>query len=178
MTQRKQYLLDRKFQLRTTFSMVGSMLAAAVIIVAVIGTIMTVNNRRLRNVMIINENIVNSLMTFSQRGTDPGEAAAVKTVSRLHEQNVRNIQRIIRHNTWMLYGIIGIFIVTGAGIFFVLIRKTHHISGPVYVMSNYIKDILAGKEPHTRQLRKNDELKEFHSLLCRLIEQTRSEKGE
>jgi len=177
MTQRKQYLLDRKFQLRTTFSMVGSMLAAAVIIVAVIGAIMTVNNRRLRNVMIINENIVNSLMTFSQQGTDPGEASAVKTVSRLHEQNVRNIQRIIRHNTWMLYGIIGIFIVTGAGIFFVLIRKTHHISGPVYVMSNYIKDILEGKEPHTRQLRKNDELKEFHSLLCRLIERTRGGGG-
>lgn len=176
MQQRKKYMLDRKFQLKTTLSMTGILFAGAIIIIAVIGSIMAVNNSKLQNVIIINNNIVDSLLTFSQDGTSTGNSEAVRRVSMLHDENVATLQKIIRRNTRMLFGIIVIFVLLGAGVFLVLIRKTHHISGPVYVMSNYIRQIIDGTLPETRSLRKNDELKEFHGLLCAMIEEMKKKK--
>ena len=51
-----------------------------------------------------------------------------------------------------------------------IIRITHRISGPIYVMSNYIKDIINGDFPDPRPLRDKDELKKFYSLFVDLVD--------
>jgi signal transduction histidine kinase len=51
-----------------------------------------------------------------------------------------------------------------------LILKTHRISGPIYVMSNYIKEMINGKYPHPRPLRKHDELTDFYALFTQLAD--------
>jgi len=52
-----------------------------------------------------------------------------------------------------------------------LIRKTHRISGPIYVMSNYMQQIIEGKIPdHVRKLRKKDELQEFYKIFTKMVE--------
>jgi hypothetical protein len=47
---------------------------------------------------------------------------------------------------------------------------THKVSGPAYVISVYIKELLKGNYPQVRQLRKGDELMGLHEQIVELIE--------
>ena len=59
-----------------------------------------------------------------------------------------------------------------------LIRKTHRVSGPIYVISNFMREIIAGKRPHLRPLREHDELKDFYELFKQMVDAVhRRDKG-
>ena len=169
MTQRKKYVIDKKFQLKTAFSIIGVILVVSAVIVAAISVNVSMNNRRLNNIIVLYNNNVEALLAFSQEAAG-AEKLPIANVSRIHAENVRTMEGIIAQNNALLWGIV-VFILAQAVILFVaLIRKTHHISGPVYVMSNYLKEIIAGKLPSPRPLRKGDELKEFYSLFVEMVE--------
>jgi signal transduction histidine kinase len=53
-------------------------------------------------------------------------------------------------------------LVMGLILFYYLIGLTHTISGPIYVMTQHIQDIIDGKEPAVRALRDDDQLKDFY----------------
>ena len=46
---------------------------------------------------------------------------------------------------------------------------THHVAGPVYVMSHYLAALAQGRYPAMRPLRRGDELKEFFTLFQRAV---------
>ncbi|MCU0821780.1 MAG: hypothetical protein MUC95_04810 [Spirochaetes bacterium] len=52
--------------------------------------------------------------------------------------------------------IIAISIIQCIVLFYIVIKKTHEISGPIYVMSKYMDEIFNGNYPKTRPLRKGD----------------------
>jgi len=175
MTQRKKYVLDKKFQLKTAFSIIGMILVVSAIVVSAISANVSMNNRRLNNIIVLYNNNVEALLAFSQEAAG-AENLPIANVSRIHAQNVETMERIITQNNALLWGIV-VFILAQAVILFVaLIRKTHHISGPIYVMSGYIKEIIAGKLPSPRALRKNDELKEFYALFGEMVAKLKERK--
>jgi hypothetical protein len=53
-------------------------------------------------------------------------------------------------------------VLLGLGLFLYLIRLTNRISGPLYVLTQHMTDIMNGKKPNLRELRKNDEFQEFY----------------
>lgn len=167
---RTQYVIDRHFQLRTTFTVIGIIIAVAAIIITAIAVNATINNRRLENVVIIHTNIVDALLTYAQEIPGAGEKLAIADTSRIHQQNIETINKIIRQNYMLLVAIIAFIVLQGVILFVVLIRKTHRISGPIYVMSNQLRDILNGKTPVMRPLRKGDELQDFYALLKQVVE--------
>ncbi len=57
-------------------------------------------------------------------------------------------------------------VIQAAIIFFQFIFFSHKISGPLHVMSNYLKEMRLGIQPKFRPLRKNDELLEFYDEFC------------
>jgi len=69
-----------------------------------------------------------------------------------------------------LFIIIGFVILQGVLLYFILIRKTHKIAGPLYVMSNYFNDIINGITPNPRSLRKQDELQDFYALFVKMVD--------
>jgi nitrogen fixation/metabolism regulation signal transduction histidine kinase len=51
-----------------------------------------------------------------------------------------------------------------------LIRMTLRVSGPAMVLSNHIKQIIGGRYPYMRPLRKDDELQDLYRLFSEMVE--------
>ncbi|MBP7584892.1 MAG: hypothetical protein KBA61_12695, partial [Spirochaetes bacterium] len=144
------------------------------------------------NVVIIQDNIVEALLTYSQAVKDKSQKKAINDVYQNHSKNMKTIQhnidsikeiitlndRVIRFTTVLLIIICVFVLLQGFVLYFMLIRKTHRISGPIYVMSMYIRQIIDGKIPeHIRKLRKNDELQEFYDLFGQMVKSLKKSNG-
>jgi nitrate/nitrite-specific signal transduction histidine kinase len=199
MRKRKQYIIDRKFQLRQTFSVIGIIFVIVAIIIGIIGTSAAINNRQLakisthngaivnnlESVMQLQDDILETLMTWTRNPAIKPSGNVVKEIAQVHyknlntikgdvgtiKSNIGHINRIIRLNTILLVTIVILVLLQGAVLFAVMIRKTHRISGPMYVMSGYMKEIADGKLPRVRPLRKNDEFQDFYALFSRMVDE-------
>lgn len=196
-TKRKQYIIDKKFQLRTTFSIIGIVASIVAIIVIVIGISMAVNNRKMdrnnvnidennqsiRNINEIQDNVVHFLSSRTLKNEDKVYRQAIRDVAANHTNNMKKMKsimtsndsimtsnrEIMRLNTYLLIAIILVIIIGTVILYFQLIRKTHRISGPIYVMSMYMREIIEGRIPEMRKLRTNDELMEFYDLFQQMV---------
>ncbi|HOJ29482.1 MAG TPA: hypothetical protein PL059_10450 [Spirochaetota bacterium] len=174
MRQRKQYIINKKFQLKTTFSVIAIVFVIVAIIIAAIGVNAAYNNKKLINIIQIQDNIVEALIAYSQSPHDSDQKLAIQNIANDHVKNINTIKEIIELNNFLLLIIITFVILQGIILYFVLIRKTHKIAGPIYVMSNYFNDIIKGNIPNPRPLRKNDELQDFYALFMKMVDAIRS----
>ncbi|MHC4697261.1 MAG: hypothetical protein ACYTFA_11005 [Planctomycetota bacterium] len=60
-------------------------------------------------------------------------------------------------------------VLTAGAIGFWSIFLTHRVAGPVFVLERYFREIIAGRLPHVRALRKKDEFKELHDTFSRAV---------
>jgi hypothetical protein len=174
MKQRKQYIINKKFQLKTTFSLIAIIFVIVAIIIAAIGVNAAYNNKKLINIIQIQDNIVEALIAYSQSPHDSEQKLAIQNIANDHVKNITTIKEIIQMNNLLLLIIVAFVILQGLILYFVLIRKTHKIAGPIYVMSNYFNDIIKGTIPNPRPLRKNDELQDFYELFVKMVDAIRS----
>ncbi|HNR89965.1 MAG TPA: hypothetical protein PKM65_16630 [Spirochaetota bacterium] len=170
MKQRKQYVIDRKFQLKHTFSVLGVVLVLVAVIIGIIGVNAAYNNNRLDNIMGIQDNIVDAMMAWVQNPAEKPQQTAIKAIAGKHFENLTTIKRIIRYNTILIGLIVVIVLLQSVIMYFVMIRMTHKISGPIFVMSKYFADIIDGKMPNPRKLRQGDELQDFYNLFTKMVE--------
>lgn len=206
MKKRKQYLIDRKFQLKQTFLTVGIILFVVAIIIGIIGISAATNNgklaevtrqngemmKNLDGVMQVQDNILETMMTWVQKPGAIPKADVVREIAQTHYKNLTSIKSdittikkniddndgIIKSNRILLLVLVILVILQGAVLFVFMIRKTHKISGPIYVMSGYMKDIIDGKIPAPRKLRKDDELQEFYELFTKMIQTLKHRGGQ
>lgn len=169
MKKRKKIILDKKFQLRTTFSIIGLTSIIVTIIIGLITVNIAHNNDKLSNIITIQKNVVDTLFTYSQENKSRAEKILINNISKSNDKNIGNIQNIIDLNYKFLIVIIAISIIQCIVLFYILIKKTHRISGPIYVMSKYMDEIINGNYPKTRPLRKDDELKEIYDLFLKMV---------
>ena len=198
MNKRKQYLIDKKYQLGQTFSLMKFISLILAIILSLIVFNAVINNNKLKNItndntdiikkledtMIIHDQIVEAVLTWVQKPEKKPQTDAIKEVAITHykelkssksniqiiKQNVSSIDETIKLNRYLIIAIIVIVILQGVLFYFIMIRKTHKIAGPVYVMSNYMNEIIDGKYPSIRALREGDELNEFYELFGKMID--------
>ncbi len=183
MTKRTHYLIDKKYQLRTAFSIIGFVLLITAVIVGVIiagvvrnNSVLHANNEKIDNLNKIENSIFMLLSSQTGPVQNPALQKAFEESMVKHEKNMETLehiitvnQSIVKYNKIFLILIIVIVVFETLILYIMLIRKTHHVSGPIQVMSSYMKDIMDGKEPHPRPLRNNDELKEFYDLFSRMV---------
>jgi hypothetical protein len=169
MSQRQQYIIDRKFQLKHTFVVIGAVTAVTVIILSIIATNVFFNNSRINNIYIIEGKIMEFYSSEAENSTDSVIKMAAKTNKMNHDRNMETLKDIITNNEILLGTLVAIVFLQGIALYILLIRRTHRISGPIYVMSQYIKQILNGERPKIRNLRKKDEIQDFYSLLKQLF---------
>ena len=176
MKQRKQYIIDKKFQLRTTFSIIGVVSVISLIIIGALSAGIVYNNIKIQNIYVIEDNIVHFL---SSRNADAGagDAAfkdAMKDIADNHSENMATLNRIIELNRSLLILLIAAVALQSLILYILLIRKTHRISGPIYVISGYMKEIIEGKWPNMRPLRDRDELRAFYHLFIEMVNTLKS----
>ncbi|MBN2078738.1 MAG: hypothetical protein JW838_07210 [Spirochaetes bacterium] len=191
MKKRKQYLIDRQYQLKTTFSIIGIVTIITALILGAITASVVYNNIRLNgnNTRIDNiykiENSIFVFLSSIQKTKDPTLKKALRESAARHDENMETLSDIISYNNtiiiynkFLLIAILIIIVTQCVVLYVMLIRKTHRVSGPIYVISNFMKEIIQGKRPHLRPLRENDELKEFYELFKEMVETVhRREKG-
>lgn len=174
MRKRKQIIIDKNFQFKHTFSIIAVATVISAIIVAIIASNLVMNNIKIENIYTIEDNIVHFLTSRPKGINDPAFQNAIKDIAINHSDNMKALFRIIKYNKILLIALLVFIIVQSIVLYFLIIRKTHRIAGPLYVMSNYMKDIINGKIPDTRPLRKSDELKEFYDLFGEMVKKLKN----
>lgn len=184
MINRGKILIDRKFQLTTTFKIMSMSFISIFAITALISISAMQNGRKLNRtiqqlneVMTTEENIINAFIDYSRMIETGGLMIHTKKISEDHGEsmkkirsNIKELDLLITHNIRMLIIIVALIIIFGITLYLYLINFTHRISGPVYVMQKQIAEILEGKNPEYRRLRDNDELKELYEKFTEFTE--------
>ncbi len=171
---RTRFLIDTNFQLKTTFRILGVIIIAFILIIAVTGLISMDNNgaisssiKDLEGLMAKDRDMIERLIAAAgQRGAlDPGHdgliADHLETMA-LMQKNAERLKEILGLNRLLVTVTILAGVVMALVLFAYLIVITHRISGPLYVLSRHMRDIMEGREPDLRDLRKNDEFKDFY----------------
>lgn len=194
---RKQYVVDKKFQKKQAVTVVISEFVIVAIVIVVISVGAGLNNKRLssinvknekitssqNNMVIIQQNIVDTIMTWSQDPSGKPHKQAIKDIAKVNlknistiqgnigtlQTNIKSVKRTIRLNYILIAALIVIIIVQTIALYYIMLRKSHKISGPIYVMSNYMKEIIKGTYPKPRPLRKGDELNDFYDLFTEMV---------
>jgi len=170
MAKRKKLIIDRGFQLRTAFSIIGVVAAISLIILSAIAASVVYNNEKINNIYQIEDSIFQLMQSTNISGqADADYKNTINMLTNRHENNLVTINKLAEFNKYLLAAMILCVILQGFILFSMIIRITHRISGPIYVMSNYIKDIINGGLPDPRPLREKDELKKFYSLFIELV---------
>ncbi len=184
MNSRKQTIIDRRFQLRTTFSIIGTTCLILLIVIAVMGINAVQNNKRLKDIIAkqkdicsIQENVLNTLVLIEEKKSWDSLREARDKVSgsvmknrEMMSENITTIEEMAQWNNMLLNGIIVFVILLGVIFYFVLIRKTHQISAPIYLLTQYMEEIIEGKYPEVRPMRRGDEFREFYQLFEKMVE--------
>ncbi len=198
MKYKRSYIVDKEFQFRKTFTVVGFVGAVITLIILAVGFIITGNNEKieLNNRFIIDntkkiqkifELQQDIIVTFSLMPGTGKTTAYAKTAGKLADDynksmdilkeavdsngSIQSSNRdIMNLNNWLLSVVIFVTITGIIVLFLLLIRQTHRISGPIFLMSRHIREILDGESPDMRDLRDKDDFKEFYSLFRQMGE--------
>ena len=178
MNKRRQYVVDKKFQFKTTFSVIGIVTFLAALIVIAIASTLAYNNNKIHEIIQSEDKIFQALAVISSKqAKDPSYKTAIGKMSKDHVDNFKTADSITNSNQILLIALLIFIVVQGIVLYIMMILKTHRISGPIYVMSNYMREMLNGKFPHPRPLRKKDELVEFYALFTQLADSLGKGKG-
>ena len=194
MKKRKQIIMDKKYQHGKSRAITSfAALVTAFVIIAVGGTI-SINNKRIaKNNEKIAENsrVITGIIHSQQNifikysliprngAPGPGKSdlmvkdynANVEKLNKAIAGNKTIIsanEKIMSMNTWL---IVVILLIATAGmglLYWRLIHETHRVSGPIFVMSRHIRELLNDETPDMRDLRDNDEFKDFYDLFRQL----------
>ncbi|MCX7678683.1 MAG: hypothetical protein N2316_05640 [Spirochaetes bacterium] len=186
MKKRTQVLLDKKFQFRTTFSIIFIVLAIFLIFGAIVSATAMYNNRKLQEVVVNQKQLLtsqyeafsnllvltrqeNCIVDQLNRAADE-MANKVDRSQQMSNEAISTMENIIAWNYVLIFIIAGLLIIQCAVLFVAIIRKTHRIIAPAKLMASQMDEIVAGKNPQIRPLRADDELKELYSAFSRLVE--------
>ncbi len=171
MNKRKQVLIDKKFQLKISIKAVLLPLITVLIIGSILLYYAKVNSDY-TNAIVANQDRV--MDVFLSTPALHSDNSVIKTGKDTFKNNIGMLEEIRKNSESVLLFIVIMLIVQSVIIFAIFIFVTHRISGPIYVMVRYLREIREGKTPDARPLRKKDELKEFFKELHETIEYLRN----
>ncbi|HOK01780.1 MAG TPA: hypothetical protein PKX79_08260 [Spirochaetota bacterium] len=170
MKKRKTYLIDKKLQLKAAFYVIALTAVFSIIIMAAISASIVYNNEKINNINEIENNIFQLMQDSVVTPIAGNEFANIsELLVKNHERNLKNIKSLTDYNRILLITLLICVVLQGILLFVLIVRLTHRISGPILVMSNYMKEIIEGKMPNPRPLRDKDELKEFYDLFREMV---------
>lgn len=186
MTKRKQKIIDKKFQLKITFSVIGIFFVMIAFIITFIGMNAVKDSRTIDNIIEEQRRIINiqgdALKSAAESQGKTIDIVELKKISDNYQSdvlkindNMKNLREISHRNNVIILIMIGFFLSLGYILYSILIRKTHKISGPIQIMTRYMRNILEGDYPEMRPLRKDDEFQEFYELFSRVVKRIRED---
>lgn len=160
---RKKVVIDKNFQYRFAAKAIVYPLVTIIMIYAVLFFFAHENNRYIYSMIDNQDNLSNVfLQTPALQNIDNPD---IINAQKSFMQNVNQLTKIRKNSDFVLYFLIFMIMVQSIIIFYMAIKITHRICGPIYVMSRNLKEISEGKDVKFRPLRHKDELKDFYDQL-------------
>ncbi len=185
MFQRRKSYVDRGFQLKTAIAIISITMISFFVIVAYTGMTAAFNTKKIsaaieeyREAAVSNDHLLDSLAKDRK--------APDRLVDRI-KKNRNMTTAVLKKNTDIMnsfndqnYRLISLIIlvvlVQSVVIYFFLVRITHRIAGPLFVISRYMDQIKQGEVPEFRKLREKDQLQEFYTEFCEVARLFRGQK--
>ncbi len=164
---RKKVLIDRKFQLSISFKAVVLPLITIIIIGSVLLYFANRNTQYTGAIVANQDRIMDVFLSTPALQSDN---TIIKTGQETFQNNIGMLEQIRKNSEFVLYFIVVMLVVQSVIIFSIFLFITHRISGPIFVMAKYLREVRSGQNPSVRPLRKKDELKEFFSELQETVE--------
>ncbi len=179
---RKKKLINLSFQLRTA---IPAILVTIISFSVIIGFILfmtsmssVTSTARDLNRAVQNEyEIVQSFKEYAKRVKDPIFILATEKIESDHKQsiavikeNIMTLRAYSENNSRFLVLAIAVMIINSILLYVLIIRSTHKAAGPVLAMHTLIRNILEGRSPDDRGIRKKDDFQEFYKDFEKLIE--------
>jgi predicted PurR-regulated permease PerM len=179
MKKRKGKIIDRGFQLKTAFSVIGITSFAFLIMIFVLGfsakrnfdDINTAVNQ-LNKSIETESDIVKSFIEYSRSVRHSSVILYTKKVLKDNNESIKRIedqvsvlQNIIYKNFITISIVIAVVFLLNVLLFIYIIKLTHRISGPIYIINRCLRDMNEGKSPEFRALRKGDNFTQTYDLL-------------
>ena len=184
---RRKKLIDPKFQLKTTFKIIGIISIFFIILTGGMSVIIILNNQdsgvvinSLKSAVQEENNIVNAFTELAKKLDSLGYKLDAEMVSKNHNKYMKTILNHIEflkqkdkkniENISIFIGTVLLMLLLGVFLFFYLIKITHRISGPIFVMKRYLQTMIEGKSPEFRPLRDGDEFSELFDKVKELAD--------
>ncbi|MCU0821095.1 MAG: hypothetical protein MUC95_01315 [Spirochaetes bacterium] len=164
---RKKVLLDKKFQLSISFKAV----ILPLVTILIIGSMLLYfanKNTKYTNAIVANQDRI--MDVFLSTPALQSDNTIIQTGQETFKNNIGMLEEIRKNSEFVLYFIVVMLVVQSLIIFAIFIFITHRISGPIFVMARYLREVREGKVPTVRSLRKKDELKEFFGELQETVD--------
>lgn len=171
---RKQLIVDKRFQLKMSvqaiiFPLMTILSISAVLIyfTGVNKKLIHKNHKHIEEIIGNQTNIIEMFLAtpLLQSSTNPsimkGVVTFKKDIGILKKINKKSLI-ITENGNIIFYFLIIMTVVQTAIIFALFIFFSHKISGPIQVITRYLREIRSGNMPTMRSLRKRDELKDFY----------------
>ncbi|MCX7679897.1 MAG: hypothetical protein N2316_11870 [Spirochaetes bacterium] len=165
--QRKKKVIDKKFQYSIAIKAAAFPLITLLLISGVLLYFAIDNNNKIKEINTNQAAIIDAFLSIPQL-VDP-QNSYTKEANQRFQENLGKSREIQRNIRFVLYFLIIMTALQTIVIFSLAISLTHRISGPIYVMSQYLKDLRKGKELRFRPLRKSDEFQDFYKEFCETI---------
>ncbi len=164
---RKQYVIDKRFQYKIAIKAAIFPLISVIIISTVLIYFASDNNQMIEEINSNQAAIIDTFLSLPQLA-DPKNALTMEA-NKKFQINLGKSREIQKNSRTMIYFLIIMTIIQTITIFTLALFLSHKISGPIFIMRRYLKDLKDGKKIYLRPLRKGDEFKEFYEEFCDTI---------
>ncbi len=164
---RTRIVVDKKFQYRTAIRSALLPFITLLIVSAVLFFFAQKNNSYIEEVVDNQGAMIEMFLTTP--ALHNSESTIILEGEKTFKQNIGMLKEIRYNSQLVLYFIVIITILQAVVIFAFSIISSHRITGPLYVMTQYLRDLRNGKKPGIRPLRDKDRLKDFHEELIETI---------
>lgn len=188
MHRRRKQIIDKKFQIKTAFHIISVSTIIFLALIAIMSINAAENNKKsikavnqLLHAIEVEDTIVNAFITYSQSTKNNKLSLATRNIVEDHgksiitmKEHAEFLKKMNNRNFFIISLLIAAVIINSIFLFFYLIRLTNKIAGPIQIITNYMNDIMNGKSPVIRDIRKTDELQQFYSAFIKMIEKTKN----
>ena len=203
---RNTKIINKKYQLRMLFKLLGLVLTAFIVLVGSVTIVATMNYKEMKQSLVkmngsvadmkgvieTENNIVMAFIEYSKSQGGNDVSLINDKVKKDHDSSMILITKSIRYVEnylhqmneaakksiqllTIVFGIILVFIIM---LIYSILKISHRVAGPMYVMSKHMDDLLEGKDVSFRDLRKGDEFQEFYEKFKLLAELVKKEEAQ
>lgn len=186
---KRQIIVNRKFQLNiaTSFAMITALTMAVIIII--LSSVLIYNNVKL-------DKITMNQQTLSETSGEIFKSliglASAKKLQNVHistslllednkkteiliNQNIEEIRKITDRNRILIIILIISAVIQSAIVFYLMLKRSHRISGPIFLLNRYIDELKSGGSPVIRPIRTNDDFHELFDNFRELVDKIKKQ---